>query len=68
MRRTGANCRGGILTGGPIGSPNFLLSRNVRRGTKVGILLMNCLEWLPIYFGILKAGHRRSAQLPVCVR
>ena len=35
---------------------NFLLSRNVRRGTKVGILLMNCLEWLPIYFGILKTG------------
>ena len=23
---------------------------------KVAILLMNCLEWLPIYFGILKAG------------
>mgnify|MGYP000820264226 FL=1 len=22
----------------------------------LGILLMNCLEWLPIYFGILKAG------------
>ena len=35
---------------------NFLLSRNVRRGTKVGILLMNCLEWLPIYFGIMKTG------------
>ena len=35
---------------------NLLLSRGVRRGTKVGILLMNCLEWLPIYFGILKAG------------
>ena len=35
---------------------NFLLSRNIRRGTKVGILLMNCLEWLPIYCGILKAG------------
>ena len=35
---------------------NFLLSRGVERGTKVGILLMNCLEWLPIYFGILKAG------------
>lgn len=35
---------------------NLLLSRNVKRGTKVGILLMNCLEWLPIYFGILKAG------------
>lgn len=35
---------------------NFLLSRNVKRGTKVGILMMNCIEWLPVYFGILKAG------------
>ncbi|MBR6939346.1 MAG: acyl--CoA ligase [Clostridia bacterium] len=35
---------------------NLLLSRGTKRGTKVGILLMNCLEWLPIYFGILKAG------------
>ena len=35
---------------------NLLLSRGVERGTKVGILLMNCLEWLPLYFGILKAG------------
>ena len=35
---------------------NLLLSRNVKRGTKVGILMMNCLEFLPIYFGILKAG------------
>ena len=35
---------------------NLLLSRNLQRGTKVGILMMNCLEWLPIYFGILKAG------------
>ena len=35
---------------------NLLLSRRVKKGTKVGILLMNCLEWLPIYFGILKAG------------
>ena len=35
---------------------NLLLSRGVRRGDKVAILLMNCLEWLPIYFGILKAG------------
>ncbi len=35
---------------------NLLLSRGLRRGTKVAILLMNCLEWLPIYFGILKAG------------
>ena len=35
---------------------NLLLSRGVERGTKVGILLMNCLEWLPLYFGVLKAG------------
>ncbi len=35
---------------------NFLLSRGVQRGEKVAILLMNCLEWLPIYFGILKIG------------
>ena len=35
---------------------NLLLSRGLKRGSKVGILLMNCLEWLPIYFGILKAG------------
>lgn len=35
---------------------NLLLQRGVVKGDKVGILLMNCLEWLPIYFGILKAG------------
>ena len=35
---------------------NFLLSRGYTKGDKVAILLMNCLEWLPIYFGALKAG------------
>ena len=35
---------------------NLLLSRGVNRGDKVAILMFNCLEWLPIYFGILKAG------------
>lgn len=35
---------------------HFLLERGVHKGDKVGILLMNCLEWLPIYFGILKTG------------
>ena len=35
---------------------NFLLSRGIGKGHKVAILLMNCLEWLPIYFGILKTG------------
>ena len=34
----------------------MLLARGVKKGDKVGILLMNCLEWLPIYFGILKTG------------
>ena len=35
---------------------NLLLSRGIKKNDKVGILLMNCLEWLPIYFGILKTG------------
>ena len=35
---------------------NLLLQRGIRKGQKVAILLMNCLEWLPIYFGILKTG------------
>ena len=35
---------------------NFLMTRHIRKGKKVAILLMNCLEWLPIYFGILKTG------------
>jgi len=35
---------------------NFLLTRGIKKGSKVAILLMNCIEWLPIYFGILKTG------------
>ncbi len=35
---------------------NLLLGRGIKKGQKVAILLMNGLEWLPIYFGILKAG------------
>ncbi|MBR1392832.1 MAG: acyl--CoA ligase [Ruminococcus sp.] len=35
---------------------NMLLARGVKKGDKIGILLMNCLEWLPIYFGVLKTG------------
>ncbi|MBQ2642477.1 MAG: acyl--CoA ligase [Eubacterium sp.] len=35
---------------------NFLMSRGIKKGDKVAILMMNCLEWLPIYFGILKTG------------
>jgi acyl-CoA synthetase (AMP-forming)/AMP-acid ligase II len=35
---------------------NLLISRGIQKGDKVAILLMNSLEWLPIYFGILKTG------------
>ena len=35
---------------------NLLIERGIKKGEKVGILLRNCLEWLPIYFGILKTG------------
>ncbi len=35
---------------------NMLLDRGIRKGDKVAILMMNGLEWLPIYFGILKTG------------
>ena len=35
---------------------HMLRARDVKQGDKVGILMMNCLEWLPIYFGILKSG------------
>ncbi len=35
---------------------NMLISRGIKKGDKIGILLMNCLEWLPLYFGILKTG------------
>lgn len=35
---------------------NLLFTRGIKRGDKIAILLMNCLEWLPIYFGILKTG------------
>ena len=33
-----------------------LRARGIGKGDKVAILLMNCIEWLPIYFGILKTG------------
>ena len=34
----------------------YVIFLGVKKGDKVAILLMNCLEWLPIYFGILKSG------------
>ncbi|MBP3300277.1 MAG: acyl--CoA ligase [Clostridia bacterium] len=35
---------------------NMLKQNNIGKGKKVAILLMNCIDWLPIYFGILKTG------------
>ncbi|NLW44587.1 MAG: AMP-binding protein [Syntrophomonadaceae bacterium] len=35
---------------------NLLLQRGIKKGDKVASLLLNCLEWLPIYFGVLKTG------------
>ncbi len=35
---------------------NLLLTRGVKKGDKVAILMMNCIDWLPIYFGIMKSG------------
>ena len=35
---------------------NMLKSNGIGKGKKVAILLMNCIDWLPIYFGILKTG------------
>jgi len=35
---------------------NAFMARGVRKGDKVIHLMMNCLEWLPTYFGILRTG------------
>jgi acyl-CoA synthetase (AMP-forming)/AMP-acid ligase II len=35
---------------------NALMARGIKKGDKVIHLMMNCLEWLPAYFGILRTG------------
>ena len=35
---------------------NGLIKRGIQKNDKVVHLMMNCLEWLPIYFGILRTG------------
>ncbi|MBO6112762.1 MAG: acyl--CoA ligase [Lachnospiraceae bacterium] len=35
---------------------NLLIERGIKKGDKVAIIMYNCLEWLPIYFGVLKCG------------
>jgi len=35
---------------------NALIAGGVRKGDRVIQLMMNCIEWLPVYFGILRTG------------
>jgi len=35
---------------------NALIAKGIKKGDKVIHLMMNCLEWLPAYFGILRTG------------
>lgn len=35
---------------------NALIDRGIRKGDRVVLLMTNCLEWLPAYFGILRTG------------
>ena len=35
---------------------NALIRAGVKKGDRVVQLMMNCIEWLPVYFGILRAG------------
>ena len=35
---------------------NLLLSLGVRKNDKIAVIMYNCIDWLPVYFGILKTG------------
>ena len=35
---------------------NALIARGIKKGDRVVHLMTNCIEWLPIYFGILRTG------------
>ncbi|QTA82321.1 AMP-dependent synthetase/ligase [Desulfonema limicola] len=35
---------------------NALMERGIQKGDRVVQLMTNCLEWLPVYFGILRTG------------
>ena len=36
---------------------NALVARGVQKGESVSVMLPNCEEFLPVWFGILKAGR-----------
>lgn len=35
---------------------NWLIENGVKKNDKISIVMKNCIDWLPIYFGVLKAG------------
>lgn len=35
---------------------NALIAKNISKGTSVIQLMTNCIEWLPVYFGIMRSG------------
>ena len=35
---------------------SFLISKGVQKGDRIVQLMTNCIDWLPIYFGILRTG------------
>lgn len=35
---------------------NALIAGGIHKGDRIILLMMNCLEWLPLYFGVLKTG------------
>jgi len=35
---------------------NFLINHGIKTGDKVAIIMYNSIDWLPVYFGILKTG------------
>ncbi|MBE6477219.1 MAG: long-chain fatty acid--CoA ligase [Propionibacteriaceae bacterium] len=53
----------------------FLMTRGISTGDRVGILMLNGIEWLPVYFGVLKAGavvvplnfRYESAEIDYCL-
>lgn len=44
---------------------NALLARGIGKGSRVAIMMLNRLEWLPVYFGILRSG---AAAVPLNFR
>jgi acyl-CoA synthetase (AMP-forming)/AMP-acid ligase II len=42
---------------------NALIAKGIRKGDKVIHLMMNCLEWLPVYFGILRQARGRCPSI-----